>query len=242
MADSEDTYSASSWWADSGNANADGEYTADAGTDVPGYDTSTSIPGTDKNPPGSKTDFPANSIPDAGTSAADYQQVDQFSTQAPDSLGATQRTLGGMGTTAYASLSEAVRSTPVRTLPGQVTAGDQSAERQEPLINTWSPVSIGGYLAAELAYSDASLIAALQSAGAAAGGQAALVAQTTALFNDTVRAGGSTAVGSRGTPASALASGSEYGGAPQFRCGPWFFPAVAAWAEANPVPPEQEAR
>jgi hypothetical protein len=253
VADSDDTYSAASWWADGSNANATSEYGADAGPDVPGYDAGTAVPGTEHDPPNAKTDLPTSAVPDNGVSATDYQPDPVSTTASGGSLESTQQALSSMGGNAQSALREAVSATATRNIFGQVTGmsigtgeagsgpppGQEQPPKPQPTANLWAPVSLGGYLAANLMYTDASLIAALQSAGAAAGDQAALVAQTVALSEGTIRAGGSTPVGARAAPASALAAGSENNSAPQFSCGPWFFPAVAAWAAANPVPPEQ---
>jgi len=109
---------------------------------------------------------------------------------------------------------------------------------QQPPVNSWTDTSSPGTLSAHLVYADYSLLAAVAAAGIGAGGQAALVAQTVAVDQaaNTVSAGGNAPVGSRDTPASALAYGSEYNTSQQFHSGPWFFPAVAAWAADNPPP------
>jgi hypothetical protein len=238
MADSDHTYSPTSWWAESGNASAPSEYTADPG-DMPGYSASTPLPGNQADPPNSKTDFPTNALNDQLTEPADYKDTDQITTT-PDGIGGTQQGLDAIGAGAVPSLQQAVGATPTRTVPtagtgDQATGGTRSGP-SPALINQWHPVPMGGHLAAELTHTDASLLGALQSAGAGAGAQAALVAQTVTLDGKTVRAGGGTPVGSQGVPAASLASGSEYNTAKQFQCGPWFYPAVAAWAESHPPP------
>lgn len=117
------------------------------------------------------------------------------------------------------------------------------ADHDTEQVNTWTDVSSPGYLSAQLVHADYSLLAAVAAAGTAAGSQAALVAQTVTIdpADNTVTAGGSQPVGSRNTPAGLLAGPSERNPPqyPQFRVGPWFFPAVASWASANPPPPPE---
>lgn len=189
--------------------------------------------------------LPMDIPPDVGGGDAYSNTMD------PAGLGATQDSLAAMGPNALAALTQAVNDTPPRTVttasprsaPGLTASiGETPGTTAQPgstsptPINVWSPVSTPGHLAAHLTFTEGSLISALQRAASAAGGQAALMSPTVSLAGDTVSAGGSAAVGARGVPASTLVAGSEYGGAPQFRSGPWFFPAVAAWAAANPPP------
>lgn len=127
---------------------------------------------------------------------------------------------------------------------GSAGGGDQTQGQQggglPGAINLWEAVTIPGHLAARLTYADDTLLEAIRSAGEVAEGQAKLVAQTVTLSGDMVLAGGDSPVGARETPAMFLAQGSEYNTPAQFSCGPWFFPAVAAWADEHPPPPAKE--
>lgn len=252
-----DDYSVSGWWSDSGNSSGEREYSADPGPDVPGYDANSVVPGTQQDPPNAKTDFPPGALNDNAYTSADYTQTDQL-TSAMDSSSAasTQNALGAMASGAIPALRQAVDATPPRVLGsgGDVpdegeaaaavagagtasAAGGPGAAQPPAAVNVWNPVQVSGHLAAQLVYTDSSLIAALESAASAAGGQAALMQSTLRLQGDTVVAGGSQMVGATNpAPAQSLVEGSEYGGAKQFHCGPWFFPAVAAWAASHPPP------
>ena len=97
---------------------------------------------------------------------------------------------------------------------------------------------MSGFIAASLTWADNDMISSLQAAATKAGPQAALMAQTITVdvHAGIVKAGGTTPVGRHSVPASALIRGSQ-GGAAQFaHNSPWFFPAVNAWAAANPPP------
>ncbi len=121
--------------------------------------------------------------------------------------------------------------------PGQAQPG-----QGPPPIPPIQWTSGGGYLSAVVPNADESLASAVISAASGAGGQAGLMAGTVSLSGESISAGGSSAVGSRNTPASALIYGSEAGTAPQFHGGAhWFGPTVQSWYEDMVAQKQQEA-
>jgi hypothetical protein len=235
--------------ADTSFSDTDAQGASDLAT-LPDYSMGTNLPGAAQA-----------SLPDSKlTSLAPGPNLtdDHVSTQADSQ--AAEMSLHQTAAGALPALQQAVSSTPDRisqaaAAPASGPAGPPANplgptvnpwQPRQPLegqdapqqVNAWTDISGGGYLAAQLVHADYSLLAAVAAAGGAAGGQAALVASTVTIdpAANTVTAGGSQPVGSRGTPAGALAGPSEHNAPKQFHVGPWFFPAVASWAAANPPP------
>lgn len=237
----------SSSWASDGTpsdtsfGDVDAEGASDLAT-LPGYSVGTPVTQT------SHTSLPDHKL--AGIPSGPGTASDVITTEADTE--SAQQILNHLTFEALPSLTQAARTNPDLIASGAGPPANpmgptvnpwqppdaDSPESDTSLVNTWTDTSTPGFLSAQLIHADYGLLSAVAAAGSSAGGQAALVAHTVAIdpVANTITAGGSQPVGSRNTPASALAAGSEYNTARQFHCGPWFFPAVAAWAADNPPP------
>lgn len=234
------------WYDNTYNENATPE-------SLPGYSASQTLPGATFNP--IDQGVPGATVgPAGGDTITTLPDASQYSQTLAAMLALPGNLLLNMKLAVAAAHNNAQASAneTSRTLSGFNPLALRQATQQHvaglhppsaaPLVNTVKAQHMAGFVAASLTWADDALIAALQSAASSAGPQAALMASTVQGDSKSVSAGGGTAVGRRGTPASSLIYLSQGSGPAKqgHHNTQWFFPTIHTWAATNPPPPAQE--